>query len=246
MPAFQDLTEKKFTYLTVEERSDRKGKSGGTFWICKCQCGNKVTVAATDLKTGNTKSCGCLMIEKATIHGLSKTPEYAIYKAMIARCYDPSHPEYHNYGERGITVCDEWKENFEAFYRDMCPRPHSDLTLDRKNNSRGYSKANCRWITQADQNNNKRNNTYYEYRGERKSLADWCRELHRGYKVTSYRINQLNWTFEEAIQPIEDKTIIYEGVEKPLRDWCELMSLIHSDTYLRILRGEAFGDIVEE
>lgn len=122
---------------------------GTSNWQCICDCGNKRVVAHRSLVTGNTRSCGCLHREQVSnlnkTHGESKSREYSIWHGMMLRCYYPSQPHYKHYGERGIVVCKRWHK-FENFLKDMgrCPQGYE---LDRRENSKGYSLKNYRWIT---------------------------------------------------------------------------------------------------
>lgn len=105
-------------------------------------------MAVGDLRSGNTRSCGCLRSESIAAHsfkhGLSDMPEYAVWKAMIHRCADLDNPRY---GGRGITVCDRWLDSFEAFLADMGTRPFPEAQIDRENNGGNYEPNNCRWVT---------------------------------------------------------------------------------------------------
>lgn len=137
-------------------------------------------------------------METNSTHGLTNSSEYGIWRNMRQRCYNPKSKYYKDYGGRGIKVCDEWKDSFEDFYQDMGPRPTINHTLDRKNNDEDYSKENCRWASPIEQQNNRSNNLYYEFDGERKTLADWCREL----RVNYHRVYMRLWKgaeFEAAI-----------------------------------------------
>lgn len=249
-----DLTTKRFGKLVVIQRHPENTKAGKARWICQCDCGNDVTVTGGNLQSGFTQSCGCFQLECVktiaekynVTHGLSHTPEYETYKCMLKRCCDEKNRNYADYGGRGITVCDEWKNSFEAFYRDMGPRPSPEHSIDRRDNNKGYSKDNCRWATKEEQANNKRNNLFYEYKGEIKPLGTWCRELGLNRKLVYTRIREYGWSFSEAITPIEDLSIEYDGTRMTLQHWCDLLILKHNHVYLRILRGEKFEDIVCE
>lgn len=133
-------------------------------WVCLCACGNVITVAASALRQGATQSCGCLQKERASSsskkHGASRSPSYSSYRKMLERCLIESCAAYENYGGRGITVCDRWLESYENFLEDMGERPEG-LSLDRIDNSLGYSVENCRWATKSVQGFNRRavNNT---------------------------------------------------------------------------------------
>ena len=197
-----NLTGNRFDRLTVRLRVPPNSKDGRAVWECECDCGNIVYVRADSLRKGNTRSCGCLRNEKleenSVTHGMRHSPEYSVWCDIKTRCYNRNHEHYHCYGGRGITVSDEWKESFEAFYRDMGPRPSSDHSIDRKNNDLGYSKENCRWATRVEQANNTRTNLIIDFDGERKSLKTWCSELGLHYR-TIYRRLKKGLSFEDSI-----------------------------------------------
>lgn len=154
-----DLTGNRFGSLTVIEFIGLD-KQRNARWKCVCDCGNYSTPAANNLKAGVTTSCGCVQRKASkeynTKHGLSTTSTYTIWHDMVRRCTDPRRIRYSQYGGRGITVCDDWMY-FENFVRDMGQRPNK-LTLERKDNDKGYSKDNCIWATQLQQSRNKRTN----------------------------------------------------------------------------------------
>ena len=155
----KDLTGSKFDRLQVIEEGPKASDRHAT-WICKCDCGNITTVKSSYLLQGITRSCGCYNIEQIklanTTHGKSNTSEYEIWCGMKKRCYNPNYKEFRYYGGRGITICDSWKNSFEAFYQDMDRRPSSKHSIDRVNNDGNYEPSNCRWATIKEQNNNKR------------------------------------------------------------------------------------------
>lgn len=200
-----DYTGQRFGKLTVGKRVETANKSSGTKVECVCDCGNATTAYISNMQRGLTKSCGCLQkeaVRKArTTHGMKDSSEYVIWFGMKARCYNPKSTHYKDYGGRGIAMCDEWKESFEAFYRDMGPRPSPDHTVDRKDNDKGYSKDNCRWATWAEQGRNRRNNLYYVFDGERKTLSEWCRELRIDYSRMYYLLS-LGMDFEDAADAV--------------------------------------------
>lgn len=131
---------------------------------CVCACETLTEVHLGDLKSGHTKSCGCLakenLVFRSTTHGLCKNhlAEMNIRYHMISRCINPEDGGYSNYGGRGIQVCQHWLESFENFFADMGPRPSKRHSIDRVDNDKGYCKNNCRWATRSQQNRNTRSN----------------------------------------------------------------------------------------
>ena len=136
--------------------------AGRAWWLCVCDCGNFAVRRGSSIRRGDVQSCGCLVYEqiaktgrRARTHGLSKTPIYRAWGAMIRRCYRSSEPCYDRYGGRGITVCDEWRVSFEAFHRDMGDRSDG-MQLDRIDNDGPYAPWNCRWATPKQNMSNRR------------------------------------------------------------------------------------------
>lgn len=133
------------------------------YGLYKCFCGKEFETQISNIKNGHTKSCGCYRSELISnknkidknIHGLKNHRLYGTWKAMIHRCTNPKSMSYKNYGEKGITVCDEW-HNIQNFINDMFPSYIEGLTLDRIDNNLGYSKDNCRWATKTTQARNTR------------------------------------------------------------------------------------------
>ena len=157
-----NLTGQHFGRLTVIERVFPNYTSGSARWLCSCSCGNTTTILSGDLKSGNTKSCGCLARENSLKHGNTRggrtTPEYFIWSTMIQRCHNPNNSKFEYYGGRGIIVCDEWRGpgGFEKFLAYIGPRPSSELELDRIDNDGNYAPENVRWTTHKEQMNNTR------------------------------------------------------------------------------------------
>lgn len=157
-----DLTDLRFGRLTVLERAPRDGSTTHAQWICRCDCGTTKTVNSSALRNGHTVSCGCLrrelLIARSIKHGLmprdNRSPSYSSWANMIARTTNPDHPRWADWGGRGITVCERWRQ-FPAFLADMGEKPPG-TSIERKDNSLGYEPGNCCWATPAEQNRNKR------------------------------------------------------------------------------------------
>ena len=198
-----NLADKKFNKLTVLiSLGVRRGKN--ISWLCFCECGKFTIVYGYNLSK-HTTSCGCFRMERIretnTRHGMSgrKNKEYKTWIDMNNRCANPNNHSYRDYGKRGITVCPEWRESFVNFYRDMgnCPEGYS---IERINNSLGYSKDNCKWATKLEQSNNTRSNRFMEYNGKAQTLSQWARELGLKYDTLWARLYMYNWTMEKALR----------------------------------------------
>lgn len=124
---------------------------------------------------------------------------YSIWHNMKSRCYYRKSEKYKDYGGRGIIVCDEWRNNFQAFYDWAMSHGYADdLTIDRKDVNGNYEPSNCRWVTQKEQHNNTRKNHYITYNGETKTAAEWARQYGIHRCVLNNRIRR-GWNFEKAI-----------------------------------------------
>ena len=194
---------KKYNKLTVLEEIPERVKSK-IMYKCICDCGNTTIVAGRDLRTGNVKSCGCIGHKNKDVphprHGLSKHPLFHAWGGVLQRCYTKSAINYQNYGGRGIAVCDEWRYDFLSFYNWSLDNGwRKGLTLDRINPNGDYSPDNCRWVTQAVQNHNKRNSlppvTLF---GKTMYLQDWATEYGMNYSTVLSRINR-GWSVEKAL-----------------------------------------------
>lgn len=183
MGKFKDLTGKKFGRLTVIERNGHKGRV--ISWLCKCDCGNEITISVSNLTSGNTKSCGCYRSELAhkSKHKLSRTRIYKIWDSMKRRCYKETSSDFKNYGARGITICREWRGDFKAFYDWATANGYKEnLTIDRINVNGNYEPSNCRWATKLEQARNRRNNVFIEHNGKLICLAELAEKLNISYK----------------------------------------------------------------
>lgn len=143
----------------------------GVRYRCQCECGNEILAIASNLKKGNTTTCGCWR----KTHGLTKSKIYGVWKSMLRRCEKPNETGFKNYGGRGIKVCERW-HIFENFFADMGHAPEEGYTLDRINNDGNYCKENCKWSDWTEQHGNKRNSRYLTAFGKSQSLHAWARE----------------------------------------------------------------------
>jgi len=189
-PCFQDLTGQRFSRLLV--LSLASGADEPTAWRCRCDCGAEKSVLAGHLKSGATRSCGCLNSQLAAArketHGHAgskfaarpKTAEYRAWTAMKSRCNNPRGKSYRHYGGRGIRVCERWTLSFLAFLEDVGQRPSAKHSLDRIDVNGPYSPQNCRWATRKVQNSNKRKSGPIEQFSTEELLAELNR---RGVSV---------------------------------------------------------------
>jgi hypothetical protein len=159
----KDITGQTFGRLTVQN-FHKRDEGGKALWLCKCTCGNFKTVEGYNLTSGRTQSCGCLSRDLSGERGRlrikhgharhKRSRTYSSFMHMVSRCHNPLDPAYRRYGGKGITVCRRWRHSFINFLTDMGERP-VNKTLDRVSNSLGYFKANCRWSTPAEQQQNR-------------------------------------------------------------------------------------------
>jgi hypothetical protein len=207
-----DIVGVKYGRITVVSTNVYNHK---TIAVGQCECGNTWEGVASVLIRGGILSCGCLASEllgaRVTTHGFTKgrsnTREYRAWQAMTRRCYDTNHKDYPYYGARGITVCDEWRFDAERFYADMgdCP---PDFTLDRIDNSQGYSKENCRWADRKTQANNSRKARMLEIDGVTQSITAWSEQSSVAYRTILSRL-KLGWSPKDAVfKPIKYSTSV--------------------------------------
>ena len=199
----RDLTGQKFGKLTVLSYS-HSDKNHFAYYLCKCECGNTKIVRASNLISGDTKTCGCY--NKTTkenggrlVHGLSDTRLYKIWSHLISRCYNPKDRAYKNYGGRGISVCPEWKNDISNFYNWVLENGYKDnLTIDRINNNGNYEPSNCRFVDDKIQSNNRRNNHPITINNETHNLTEWSRIYNIAHSTVVQRLKR-GWSEYDAI-----------------------------------------------
>lgn len=210
MAKFIDLTGVKFGRLAVIKQAGRN-KRGQIVWSCECDCGKEVVVCGASLRRGNTRSCGCLQRERAieynTKHGGKGTRLYKTWKGIKERCFNPNKTKYSIYGGRGITICDEWKNDFKAFREWAMANGYNDtLTIDRIDANGNYEPSNCRWATQKEQQNNKRNNHLITFNGETHTLTEWASIKNIPRRTLQDRIYK-GWKIEKSLIPFQQKVV---------------------------------------
>ena len=215
-----DIIGKRFGKLVVESYAELRGNS--SYYNCICDCGNHKVIRGKSLVRGDSTSCGCKRAEvaraKATTHGMTNTTLFHIWSTMKQRCYYKKKDGYAHYGGRGITVCDEWKNDFMTFYNWAMSNGYSDdLSIDRIDVNGNYEPSNCRWATIEEQSNNKRYSHYITYQNETLTIAQWSKRLGLPDNIISHRIKS-GWSVEEALTtPVKAKvTYTYLGEELTL------------------------------
>lgn len=177
--------------------------------MCKCDCGQETHVMPGSLKSGGTVSCGCLKREilktnamKPT-HGMVGTHEYGCWSSMIRRCYEPKNIAFHNYGGRGIKVCDRWRESIENFIADMGMSPSPAHSIEREDVNGHYEPGNCRWATPRQQGRNKRTSACVTWNGETHCIAEWAEKVGLSKATLGNRL-RAGWDVGKALtQPVE-------------------------------------------
>lgn len=209
----EDVTGRKFGRLTAIRKTETKNRQA--MWECVCDCGNVGSYSLSKMKKGNTKSCGCYFKDKMKEfhedsdhsylikHGHStkkkQTDTYKVWAGIRTRCVNPNDTAYQNYGGRGITICERWKDSYENFLEDMGERPGKDYSIDRIDNEQGYSPENCKWATRKEQHRNTRRNVWIEFNGEKKVMADWADEYGIKRQTLKHRLAVLGWDIETAL-----------------------------------------------
>jgi len=211
-----NLVGQKFNRLLVisldsikeEAPSPKRGDyaSKRRYWKCLCDCGNETIVTTKSLRSGNTKSCGCINTERITKHNKYKSREYSIWIGIKSRCNNPKSASYKWYGGRGISICKRWDNSFTNFFKDMGKAPSSKHIIDRINNDGNYEPSNCRWTIWYFQNRNHRRNVFFEFNGKKMCQEDWAKEIGIHPRTLCDRI-QRGWSVEDALtKPVQSKT----------------------------------------
>jgi hypothetical protein len=226
---FQDHTGEKYNHLTALECVGR-AKDGNPLWLCRCDCGNLHTVTARCLVHGQTKSCGCAKRKGSesararTKHGKVHSRLYGVWSSMKARCYNPNQKSFHNYGGRGIAVCDEWRDDFGAFQEWALANGYDEhaeygkCTIDRIDVDGDYEPSNCRWVDNVVQGNNTRACRYITIGGVTKTAKQWAVENGINPETAYTRLGN-GWDEVDAVtlnDPEALKSLRGRGMAKPV------------------------------
>lgn len=194
------------------ERSNNK--RGRKYYFCECQCNDKTikSVCGDSLTSQKSTSCGCYnrkrVSETTSKHRSSNSNLYDVWINIKQRCLNKNNPNYKNYGGRGITICNEWVNDFEKFQKWSIENGYKKgLNIDRKDNDKGYSPENCRFITYIENQNNKRTNTYIKFNNETETITNWAKKLNMNPRTLVTRLDTLKWSVEKALTtPVAKRT----------------------------------------
>lgn len=233
-----NLSGQKYGMLTVLSMCEERTASGKVKWNVVCDCGTHKAINGSHLVNGWVKSCGCTRADnvrkKCQTHGMAGTREHRIWVGMKQRCFNEKNPNYHQYGGRGITTGDRWKDSFENFYADLGPAPTELHTLERRDVDGIYEPNNCYWATRAEQANNTRGNALVEYKGKTHTMAELSKmpevvENGISYQILYTRIVYYNYSVEQAVTtPVIEQMrhdITYEGKTLPLTEWARIKNI---------------------
>lgn len=255
MPKKNDLKPKKiltglrFGKLTVMEYAGYNVHTNNTIqhkWKCVCDCGNEKEVETRHLLSGHCKSCGCMPHRPTNPnhkHYLTDTPLYNVWKSMKGRCYVKTNSSYKHYGARGITVCEEWKNDFMNFYNWALANGYDpngksrEYTLDRIDVNGNYEPNNCRFVNMLIQANNKTDTKRHLVNGEYLTI----RETSEKYGVDYKRLKGLHDKGMEIQEAITHQTIIgnqytYKGESHNLTEWARIYNIKPITLHARVVR----------
>lgn len=246
--AKQDYIGIVYNRLTIiSEVEKRKSER---YFICRCICGNEKVFRLVNLKTGHSKSCGCMKVESAhninLTHGESKkTTEYSTWCGIKRRCYNKKEKSYRFYGAKGIKMCDSWLNSFDNFLKDMGRKPTKFHTIDRKNPNGDYCPNNCRWATVKEQQNNRSDNVKYNYDGKLYNLEELSFKLGIEKRTLYTRINKYGVDKQFLLKPKNylQKLYEYKGQTKNLKQWSEFFGVPYKTFFNRV---KYLGKSIEE
>lgn len=231
-----DLTNRTINKLRVIRRVENVGRQPA--WLCVCECGAEKRFLGMHLRAGTPVDCGCGLPQRMRAaqitHGMTDTPEWTSWNSMVQRCTCETHASWGDYGGRGITVCKRWR-TFENFFKDMGPRP-AGTTLDRKNNARGYSPANCRWATREEQQNNRRSNVSITIDGDTRTMKQWA--THFGVKYSVVKARHAKGAvgmelFAASPRKPYGRRLVIDGVPMTITQWAKHLGVPYKEAWQR-------------
>lgn len=256
-----NLIGKKFGKLTVIEYAGYRATQTGKIhhqWKCACDCGGEKIATTMALTTSHCKSCGCMSHAPhhlpQTKHHLSDTRIYNVWKSMKGRCYTKSNSAYCYYGARGITVCDEWKNDFSKFYEWAIANGYKEVedrnayTIDRIDVNGNYEPSNCRWITMQEQSNNRRNNNKYMFDGEILTLREIAEKTNTDYSLLNGRITRGCSIYEAVYGTFEPAKYhyIYEGERRTIPEISKLSGVKEVTIRSRLSKGYTIEEATKQ
>lgn len=205
-----DLLNRVFNRLTAIALDTQRCNSKRSYWLCLCKCGNMVSVLREHLISNKIRSCKCLLKEANWLHGEAtrdkRTKLYGVFNGMKQRCSNPRRDSYKDYGGRGVTVCDEWKNSFEIFRDWSLNNGYKEgLEIDRINNNGSYEPSNCRFVTHKENNRNRGDNYIIVLEGKEicfsEAIDKYAEDKSRsGIKRVWHRVKKRSWDFFDAIK----------------------------------------------
>lgn len=204
MAKIKDMTGLQFGNLSVVKYAGLNNRGEAT-WFCKCSCGNTTVVTGNKLRSGWTRSCGCLQQTQRKKgfnkrHGMTETKLYVAWQNMKRRCNNPKDIMFKHYGGRGITVCDDWNSSFDSFLQWSNQSGYKEgLTIERINVNGNYEPSNCKWITKPDQYLNRTDSHRITAFGKTQTIKEWADESGIKYDTIERRINSYGWSAEDAV-----------------------------------------------
>ena len=177
---------------------------GNRRWLCRCSCGKEKSVHSDNLLQGKSKSCGCLKNKDKITHHQSNSKLYNVWRGIKTRCYNTNSEKYFMYGGRGISMCDEWKDDFDSFFQWAKSAGYDEqasygvCTIDRINTNGNYEPNNCRWVDSKIQANNTRKNRIITYQNQTHTLSEWVRIFNLPYSTVSCRLHR-GWNIIDAL-----------------------------------------------
>ena len=252
MPKMIDLTGQRFGRLTAIYSIS---SAYGRLWYCKCSCGKmkEKPLSGYELKNGIRNHCGCIKYVPSHTHGKSHTKLYKVWSAMKHRCDNPNDTWYHNYGGRGISYYDEWKEFMPFHYWAYSNGYKKGLTLERIDVDGNYGPSNCTWIPKSEQTNNRRINKNITYKGKTQNMKEWADELGFEYHIIQSRITKLGWSVEKAFETPANKLrtthirlVEHDGQKQSIAEWSRELRVNYNVLYKYIYNGKTIEQFLSQ